>query len=208
MHVTRSKNLFSRVSIPKILRGRERLSSNKCALILSVAMTLLVAFLMAGCEPGDFLPLATIAPTPTPVHLGIIETGVSEGDSIKEVVEVNNCKGEEILETVIPATRLYTRELVVVPEPQLKPIAGRVRTEVLNHYRIERPLDALTATCAVPAEVPPRTLHGYEVVWTPTWREGTVEAGVPDGTPEATYHLLESLTCKVVGVQPLSCPAE
>lgn len=207
MHVTRSKNQLFRVLMAAVLGSRESLS-DKYALVLLVTMTLLVTFLMAGCEPGDFLPLATVAPTPTPVHLEIIETGVSEGESIKEVVEVNNCKGEETLETVVPATRLYTRELVVVPEPQLKPIAGRVRTEVLTHYRIERPLDALTATCAVPAEVPPRTLHGYEVVWIPTWREGTVEAGMPDGTPEATYHLLESLACKVVGVQPLPCPAE
>jgi hypothetical protein len=163
---------------------------------------------VAGCEPGDFLPLATVAPTPTPVRLEVSEVRTAEGEPIKEVIEVNNCKGEDALETVVPASRLYTRELLIMPEPEIQPIVGRVRTEILDHYQVENPLDALTATCAVPAKVPPRTLHGYEVMWTPTWREGTVEAGMPDGRPEATYHLLESLTCKVLGAQPLPCPTE
>jgi len=162
----------------------------------------------AGCEPGDFLPLATVAPTPTPVRLEVSEGGVSEGEPIKEIVEVDNCKGESLLETVVPASRLYTHELLIMPEPELQPIVGRVRTAILNYYQVENPLDALTATCAVPAQVPPRTLYGYEVLWIPTWREGTVEAGTPDGKPDATYHLLESLACKVDGFQPLPCPSE
>lgn len=204
---TRSEHSCFAVSTTKKLRGQSPVRARR-SLVLAVATGLFLGLVVTGCEPGDFLPLATVAPTPTPVRLEVVETGVSEGELVKEVLEVDNCKGEEVLETVVPAARSYTRELVVLPEPELKPIAGRVRTEVLNHYRIENPLDALTATCAVPAQVPPRTRYGYEVVWVPTWREGTVEAGTPDGTPEATYHLLESLTCKVLGSQPLSCPAE
>jgi hypothetical protein len=187
---------------------RQGLSWIKCSVIFAIAVTALLALVAAGCEPGDFLPLATVAPTPTPVRLEVTEIGVSEGEPIKEIVEVNNCKGENTLETVVPATRLYTHELLILPEPELQPIVGRVRTEILDHYQVENPLDALTATCAVPAQVPPRTLYGHEVLWIPIWREGTVEAGAPDEKPEATYHLLESLSCKVVGFQPLPCPSE
>ncbi len=180
----------------------------KCSVTFGVVVVVLFAVVTAGCEPGDFLPLATVAPTPTPVVLEVTETGVLEGEPIKETLEVNNCKGESVLETVVPASRLYTRELLIMPEPELRPIVGRVRAEILSHYQVENPLDALTATCAVPAQVPAQTLYGYEVVWIPAWREGTIEAGVPDGKPEATYHLLDSLSCKVVGFQTLSCPSE
>jgi hypothetical protein len=181
----------------------------KCSVLFGVAVVVLLAFVTAGCEPGDFLPLATtVAPTPTPVILEVTETSVSEGEPIKETVEVNNCKGESVLETVVPASRLYTRELLIMPEPELQPIIGRVRTAIMEHYQVENPLEALTATCAVPAQMQAQTLYGYEVMWIPTWREGTIEAGVPDGKPEATYHLLESLSCKVVGFQPLPCPSE
>jgi hypothetical protein len=202
-------NLPVRIPIARVLQ-RRGLSWAECSVIFAVAIAALLALVAAGCEPGpgDFLPLATVAPTPTPVRLEVTEGGVSEGEPIKEIVEVNNCKGESVLETVVPASRLYTRELLILPEPELQPLVGRVRTAIMEHYQVENPLDALTATCAVPAQVPAQTLYGYEVMWIPTWREGTIEAGAPDGKPEATYHLLESLSCKVVGFQPLPCPSE
>ena len=45
----------------------------------------------------------------------------------------------------------------------------------------------------------------YALEWTETWREGSVEVGKPDGNPEATYRIKETILCEVVSVWEETC---
>jgi len=191
-----------------VKRGHQTQTCRWCSTAILTLLTTSLILMGVACTPEDILPIMTPAPTPTPVKIEVQEGQETKGVPTQETLKANNCKGEAPMETVLPASRLYTRELEINPEPGVELVLGRVRTEIFDHHKVENPLDSLAATCSVPVSVPARSLYVYQIDWTPTWHEGTVEVGEPDGSPEATYRLLESLSCEVVGSQPEPCPTE
>lgn len=174
-----------------------------------MTMRKFLQMIMLSLGIGLALSLAGCAESPPQEELIEVndEKGV-QGEVEEVTLHANNCKGDEAMTMTLPAEKGYTHELFIDPRPGAKVNLGRTRNEIYDYYKIDRPMDQVKSVCSIPVSAPPHVYYVYELEWTETWREGSVEVGEPDGNPEAAYRIKETILCEVVGVNFEPCPSE
>jgi hypothetical protein len=134
----------------------------------------------------------------------IIEQGNFQGEPFVTELPISNCDSEEELQTSQRIDQKYTHEVEIVPAPNAKVNREELAEAVREHYGVEQLVEVASYT--VVANVPSGSIFTYEVEWTEVWREGNIEIGEIDDSPEATYKFLEALTGGVVGYKSAKCP--
>ncbi|HID63828.1 MAG TPA: hypothetical protein EYP49_13985 [Anaerolineae bacterium] len=139
-----------------------------------------------------------------PDTVTVKEERVTQGPPIEEILPVNNCAGSVILQQDLLASKQYVHDVTVFPQRGKKINVGNIQAAVRDHYQVERLTES--GICSVSANVPAGNFYVYQIEWTETFREGTVEVGQEDDDPEARYKFLESVACQLVGVETKRCP--
>lgn len=139
-----------------------------------------------------------------PDTVTVKEERVTQGSPIEEILPINNCDGSVVLQQDLLATKQYVHDVTVFPQRGKKINVGNIQGAVRDHYQVERLTES--GICSVSANVPAGTFYVYQIEWTETFREGTVEVGRDDEDPEARYKFLENVACQLVGVETKRCP--
>lgn len=125
-----------------------------------------------------------------------------QGTAETEAFRVDNKSGADSLKQDMRAQKQYTHEITITPNPGVKINTQQARAEILKFYNVPEGKTAEDQVCVIPIEVPAQQVYLYDIEWREVWREGTLETGRPDGTPEGTYRFKQGLLCQVVGVRP------
>ncbi len=125
-----------------------------------------------------------------------------QGDSVVETLRADNSKGSATMQQDLSAKKQYSRNIQITPSPGVKLNTTAVREKILDNYNIKD--GTAEQVCVVSVDVPAGKIYEYDMEWREVWREGTIQIGTPDDTPEGTYRFLQSLTCQIVGQRALN----
>jgi hypothetical protein len=134
----------------------------------------------------------------------IIERGNYQGRPFITELPIQNCDSDSELQTQQRIDEKYTHEVEILRAPNSKANPQTLADAVREHYQVKSLVEVASYT--VSANVPPGSIFTYQVEWTEVWREGDIEIGEIDDSPEATYKFLESLVGGVAGINTTTSP--
>lgn len=125
-----------------------------------------------------------------------------QGSSVVETLRADNSRSSTMMAQDLSAKKQFSRDIQITPSPGVKLNTTAVREKILDNYSMKD--GTAEQVCVVPVEVPEGKTYEYDMEWREVWREGVIQVGTPDDTPEGTYRFLQSLTCQIVGQRALN----
>lgn len=153
-------------------------------------VVLSLALIVAACGPSG------------PREFIVVDQREILGDVFTETTgDVNNEDGDEFLYQDLAVLREFRHSMDINFTPDGQSLnRADVEERILNTYDL--PDRSGDKQCLIPADVPPGSIHRYDIEWTEVIREGNIEEGsvAGQGSILGTYRIVVDLQCQTVGV--------